>query len=112
MRLGQLARKLTLRQIEIVDFLASQNIQIEDGSNTRLEDQHADLVIAHFAPHMVGIVGSDSSEEKKNEDNLLSAAEERITPQDDIVSEVLADQTPSAVTETEKETNLLPESIE
>ena len=50
MRLGQLARKLAIRQTEIVQFLASNNIQIEDGSNTRLEDDHVELVLKRYAP--------------------------------------------------------------
>src|SRR5689334_19628909 len=50
MRLGQLARKLSLRPAQIVEFLSQHNIQIEDNSNTRIEDQHAELVVNHFAP--------------------------------------------------------------
>jgi hypothetical protein len=50
MRLGQLARKLSLRPNEIVEFLANNNIQINDGSNTRIEDEHAMAVVRHFAP--------------------------------------------------------------
>jgi len=50
MRLGQLARKLALRPDQIVEFLAKKNIQIEDGSNTRLEDNHVALVVEKFAP--------------------------------------------------------------
>lgn len=50
MRLGQLARKLSLRPAQIVEFLSQHNIQIEDNSNTRIEDQHTELVVNHFAP--------------------------------------------------------------
>jgi len=49
MRLGQLARKLTIRQQEIVDFFASQNITIEDNSNSRLSDDQVALIISRFA---------------------------------------------------------------
>jgi hypothetical protein len=50
MRLGQLARKLSLRPSQLVDFLASNNIQTEEGSNTRLTDEHAKMIVLHFAP--------------------------------------------------------------
>lgn len=50
MRLGQLARKLALRPIEIVEFLALNHIQIEEGSNTRLESDHVTLIMRQFAP--------------------------------------------------------------
>ncbi len=50
MRLGQLARKLSLKPLEIVDFLAGQSIQIDSGNNTRLEDEHVKLVLQKYAP--------------------------------------------------------------
>jgi hypothetical protein len=50
MRLAQLARKLALRPSEIVDFLAKNQIQIEEGSNTRLEDSQVVLIMGKFAP--------------------------------------------------------------
>lgn len=50
MRLGQLARKLTLRQSDIIDFLAQRNIRIDESSNTRLEDDHVILIMKHYAP--------------------------------------------------------------
>jgi hypothetical protein len=53
MRLGQLARKLEIRAAEIVEFLSHNNIQIEEGSNTRIEDDHTTLVIKHFNPALL-----------------------------------------------------------
>jgi hypothetical protein len=50
MRLGQLARKLSLRPSQLVDFLVENNIQTEEGSNTRLADEHTQLIVQHFAP--------------------------------------------------------------
>src|SRR5687767_10810229 len=50
MRLGQLARKLSLRPAQIVEFLALNNVQIVDNSNTRIEDKNTELVVNHFAP--------------------------------------------------------------
>lgn len=50
MRLGQLARKLSLRPAQIVEFLAKNNIQIEESSNGRLEDSHVSIIVRHYAP--------------------------------------------------------------
>jgi hypothetical protein len=50
MRLGQLARKLSLRPSQVVDFLAASNIESEEGSNTRLKDDHVEMIVKHFAP--------------------------------------------------------------
>lgn len=50
MRLGQLARKLAVRPAEIVEFLATSNIRIDDGTNARLDDEYVVRIIQHFAP--------------------------------------------------------------
>ena len=48
MRLAQLARKLAVRPAEIADFLEGNNINVENGSNFRLDDQMVALVMAQF----------------------------------------------------------------
>lgn len=50
MRLGQLARKLAVRQSDIIDFLLQRNIIIDENSNTRLEDDHVMQIMKHYAP--------------------------------------------------------------
>ncbi len=50
MRLGQLARKLAIIPAEIVDFLATNNIRIDENTNTRLEHEQLIQVVKHFAP--------------------------------------------------------------
>lgn len=50
MRLGQLARKLEVRPNQIVEFLASQNIDIDNGTNTRMRPDHVVLAAKHFSP--------------------------------------------------------------
>ncbi len=50
MRLGQLARKLALRPSQIVDFLSTQQIYLEEGSNARIEDDRVVGIVNHFAP--------------------------------------------------------------
>lgn len=65
MRLGQLARKLSLRPSQLVDFLAASNIESEEGSNTRLDDSHVEMIVQHFAPgSLVDILKPASAEEQ------------------------------------------------
>lgn len=53
MRLAQLARKIVVKPADIVSFLASQNIQIEDSSNAKVADEYERLVLKHFAPELL-----------------------------------------------------------
>lgn len=50
MRLGQLARKLAVTPAEIIEFLVANQIQAEEGVNTKLEKEHAILIMQRFAP--------------------------------------------------------------
>jgi hypothetical protein len=50
MRLGQLARKITIRQSDMVDFLVKSGVSIANDSNARLEDDHVQRIMQHFAP--------------------------------------------------------------
>ncbi len=92
MRLGQLARKLNLRTDEIVALLASKGITIESGNNTKLQDEHAQLVTQHFSP------GTTLTEEEMSE-----RPEQRPDParsdQKEEQSEVKAEAVPTDVTE-------------
>ena len=50
MRLGQLARKISIRQADMVDLLAKSGISIANESNARLEEEHVHAILQHFAP--------------------------------------------------------------
>lgn len=83
MRLGQLARKLSIGTSDVVDFLASQNISIEPGINTRLDDSLVVRVIEKFAPGMKDeLLGATPSEEtpvtKAEEPAPLAVAVEEV----------------------------------
>jgi hypothetical protein len=75
MRLGQLARKLEVRPTDIVEYLATLNVQIDNGTNTRLEPDHEKLAVQHFAPALViGQVVDEMPETVREEiDDLPSA---------------------------------------
>jgi hypothetical protein len=101
MRLGQLARKLSLRPAQIIEFLAQQNIQIEDNSNTRMEDSHVVLVVQRFAPEsLVEIV------EEFEEADEVEAIEEAAPPEN---SQPFVDE---PVPQVESEETKLVEEVE
>jgi hypothetical protein len=53
MRLGQMARKLSITPSEIIRLLASHNIILDDNANTRLETTQIDIILKEFAPEMI-----------------------------------------------------------
>ncbi|MBA4053381.1 MAG: hypothetical protein C0490_01590 [Marivirga sp.] len=63
MRLGQLARRLALRPGEIVEFLARNNIHIDEGTNTRLDDAYVKLIQDRYAPDLNAVTTTLSPEE-------------------------------------------------
>jgi hypothetical protein len=79
MRLGQLARKLALRPSQIVDYLSSQRIYLEEGSNARIEDDRVVDIVNHFAPARLQEVVT----------NLKTEAEESAVPVVEVVEEVI-----------------------
>jgi len=82
MRLGQLARKLALRPSQIVDYLSSQKIYLEEGSNARIADDRVVDIVNHFAPaRLLEIVT-----------NLKTEAEEVAIPVIEVVEEVIKEE--------------------
>ena len=76
MRLGQLARKLAVKQNELVDFLAQKNIQIENGGNTKIEEAHLVLLLEKFAP-----AGLELSASEITEPEVIEEPQQSIDPQ-------------------------------
>jgi hypothetical protein len=77
MRLGQLARKLSVRPAQILAFLSSREIHIEDSTNTRIEDDHVPLIVRHFSPETADRILSSGSletlEDAPRVDQAISA---------------------------------------
>lgn len=65
MRLGQLSRKLGVSTGEIVRFLASSSISINEDSNTKIADEHAHLVTKEYAPQLLEVIAKSISEEQE-----------------------------------------------
>jgi hypothetical protein len=95
MRLGQLARKLDLRPVEIVEFLASHDITIEEGSNARIEDEYSTLVVRHFAPGL-----QETAPEEKEETEIITEPplSSEITPTEiPIVADQIQEEKPELI---------------
>jgi hypothetical protein len=70
MRLGQLARKLSVRPSQIVDILAKHQQFLEDGSNAKLTDDLVKQIVLHFAPDRLSeIMAVQTQEEPEPQPN-------------------------------------------
>lgn len=83
MRLGQLARKLALRPVEITEFLAQHQIQVPNDSNAKLEDQHVALIVEKFSPAIAEEILS-TLDEKENASNAESQIPTESQPQEQV----------------------------
>lgn len=99
MRLGQLARKLSLRPSQLMDLLASNNIPTEEGSNTRLTDEHTELIVQHFAPDRL-------------EEMMRQPAEEAAQPEPEPAVEEIAQTKPEQTAEESVEQPVVAETEE
>ena len=102
MRLGQLARKLALRPLQIVDYLAAQQITPDEGSNARLSDEVTRRVVLHFAPERLNEI---MAVEEKNAEPTVTPAPVQEEPvitnkQEEVIA---VEATPSPVIEAAEE---------
>jgi hypothetical protein len=93
MRLGQLARKLGTSTSEIVQFLGSQNIPIEDGINTRIEDLLVTTVVKKFAPDRLAEFTAAPEVVVEPVEEVVSVAEPIVEPTPE-VTDVPVTETP------------------
>src|SRR5688572_8220125 len=72
MRLGQLARKLERTPTEIIEFLISKGIAIDEGVNSKLEMSQVNLVLDHFAPNLkAGSIKDEDQSPSKPVDSVI-----------------------------------------
>jgi hypothetical protein len=74
MRLGQLARKLSVSPAEVTALLASKNIQIEEGINTRLTDEQLTSILHHYGKVLSAVT---LAEEPAADERTASMPEEQ-----------------------------------
>jgi hypothetical protein len=91
MRLGQLARKLSVSPAEVTALLTSKNIQIEEGINTRLTDEQLTSVLQHYGKVLSTVT---LAEESAIEESTATKPEEQT---DIIAQEALSSMTEQAV---------------
>jgi hypothetical protein len=114
MRLGQLARKLAVIPADIVDFLATNNIRIDESTNTRLEHEQLMLVVNHFAPARAEEFTAPAADEKQdipeetNAEPIEVVAPEVIEPEQvvlapDIQQEMVVTDGSNTIPDTEQE---------
>ena len=94
MRLGQLARELKIKPSEIVKFLKVEaKVEIENGPNARLEDEHVSLVTDKFASAVIEEVKevTEVNKEKPVEEKVKTptpkkpvARESRVSDDDEV----------------------------
>lgn len=82
MRLGQIARKLSISPSEILGYLATRDIIIEENANSRLEADHVRLILQKFAPDQLSSLDVRSSPE------IIGAAAQEQTRQESSINEV------------------------
>jgi hypothetical protein len=99
MRLGQLARKLSISPSEILGYLAIRNINIEENANSRLETEHVRLILQKFAPDQLGILDVQPPLQASSIDALAepSIHPSRITHNEEVQEEVLVNKMEPAI---------------
>jgi hypothetical protein len=113
MRLGQLARKLGVTSNQIVSFLASKSITIEEGANTRIESNNLKLVVLHFAPAMLSEIEKEG--ERPPIETALDPLPEKVEVP--VESPIIAETPPSideqsAMLDMEKPSNFSEEKFD
>ena len=104
MRLGQLSRKINVRTAEIVTFLASEGIAIQENANSRVNDPEVKLVLGKFAPHLV-------IEDVVAEEPVTPAEVEPVSEVSDVI-DLVSFQRSEATTETSAPEATSPQAAE
>ena len=85
MRLGQLARKLSVRPSQIVDMLAKHQQFLEDGSNAKLTDDLVKQIVLHFAPErlteLMAVQVQETEPEPQPEPVVIEVVEAHLQPE-------------------------------
>jgi hypothetical protein len=101
MRLGQLARKLSIRPSAIVDYLAEQHIASDEGTNTKLSEETTRAIILHFNPSLLTAI---------TEPSTADTPSTTVTIQDDVIHEEVVES--SSIEDTPVKEELIDERIE
>lgn len=86
MRLGQMARKLGVSQAEIVRYLSSQNLEVADGSNVKLDESRIRSLYSRYAPGEQ-YAPAKSTVTGRDDDQPVVVASESILPAPELPEE-------------------------
>lgn len=101
-----MARKLSLRPSQLVDFLAARNIETEEGSNARLDDSHVEIIVQYFAPESLNeilkvTVAEEAIEIEKPKEEVIIPEQEQEAIQEEPIVKVLVPE--PEITDEERE---------
>lgn len=99
MRLGQLARKLSLTPSEVVQFLSRQNIVLAEDSNAKLQDEHVELLLKAYGKAETAQVPESETPEANRP---LQVEQEALPESQDESTEQVSDQAPDTDTSEER----------
>lgn len=94
MRLGTLARKISITPSKLTAYLESQSIDLSSGTNTKLTEAQIDLVLEHF--------NASLDTEPVEESPAEQAEDQNNTPNEEQEEKVEAEPTPSELEELEQ----------
>ncbi len=100
MRLGQLARKLEIKTTDIIDFLSEKGIDIETGTNTKLEEEQVSIIMSEFAPVEEETPAPEVIDEETNQDNpdeTNTMPEHEVTPETETAEEITSETEAEAI---------------
>lgn len=86
-----MARRLELRPAQIVEFLANRGIQIDESVNTRIDNDHVNVVLSHFDPDSVQVVPIEPGEKDEPEALELKVPERVLETETKRVDNVIAE---------------------
>ncbi|WP_422359853.1 hypothetical protein [Reichenbachiella sp.] len=100
MRLGTLARKISITPSKLTAFLESQSIDLSSGTNTKLTEEEIELVLAHYETSL------EEEKPEQEEQPIAEVVEESPATEEEQTEEVNSkvEETEAEVTKTEKET--------
>ncbi|MDW3209632.1 MAG: hypothetical protein R8N23_07190 [Reichenbachiella sp.] len=102
MRLGTLARKISITPSKLTSFLESQNIGLSSGTNTKLSEEEIELVLAHYDASLEEDKPEPEEEPIAESEEEEAPVVEEETQEEEVISKVK--DTEAELTDTEEGT--------
>jgi hypothetical protein len=120
MRLGQIARKLSISPSEVLGYLATRDIIIEENANSRLENDHVRLILQKFAPEQLSIldvqpspaITPEPAQEHPRQESIIKADADPVQEMELSSAEPVVDQNAELNSTSESSSEPMPEGSE